>query len=78
MPIPQPVLDGLTKVSADADALTAAYADQSQKGQELAGAQHAKDVSDAAVAAGVNTLEADKAALKALIDSTFISTPPAG
>lgn len=77
MAVPQAVLDGLNKVSGDFDTLQSDESAQTVAGQALATAQHSKDVADAAVVNDGATLDADKTALKQLIDSSFPSpTPP--
>lgn len=69
--VPQTIIDGLNKVAADEDAVSAALDAQGKAVADLATAQHAKDVADQAVSSAAQTLQGDKTAVLNLIDSTF-------
>ena len=71
MPVPPPVLDALTALQADADALVLARKKSTDSAAALTAAQ-TQAASDAAAVTSVRAhQDTDLAALKALIDQTY-------
>lgn len=71
MSIPQTILDSLKKVQEDADDLGTATQAQAAAEAALAEATHNRDQADGTVSSATTQLAGDKAALIALINSTY-------
>lgn len=71
MPVPDTITAALNTLQSDADASTAAVANQTAAASALAAAQHAKDQSDAAVSAATGKQSGDLQALVTLLQQQY-------